>query len=81
MCFIVFQLKQFRLSKLEGLSDLVKDHVKMLLNVEPSLRPDADQISKVRGSFYKDIFICLSLILFVNFIWKFPSNGWNLKAN
>lgn len=49
----VDELKQFRLSKLEGLSDLVKDHVKMLLNVEPSLRPDADQISKI--PFFEDV--------------------------
>lgn len=66
MCFIVFQLKQFRLSKLEGLSDLVKDHVKMLLNVEPSLRPDADQISKVRGPYCKTY-----TLVFLLFIYEF----------
>ena len=43
----LYQLKNLNASILNGVPSEVKEHMKMLLNTEPSVRPDADQLSKV----------------------------------
>ena len=46
--FLAFQLKKAQLlSLLACVPDDIRDYVKLLLNTEPSVRPDADQLSKV----------------------------------
>ena len=41
------QLRNLKKSILLAIPDEVRDHVKLLLNTEPTVRPDADQLSKV----------------------------------
>ncbi len=36
-----------------AIPDEVRDHVKLLLNTEPTVRPDADQLSKI--PFFEDV--------------------------
>ena len=47
--FITFslQLSQLSPSVLRNVPEGVRDHLKMLLNVAPTVRPDADQLGKV----------------------------------
>lgn len=42
-----FQLKTLSIAQLGGIPSEARDHVKLLLNVTPELRPDAHQFSKV----------------------------------
>jgi len=49
-------------SLLSNIPDEVRDHLKMLLNVEPSLRPDTDQLSKVRSSHCYEISLVLHCV-------------------
>ena len=42
------------MSTLSAIPEEAKEHVKMLLNTEPSLRPDADQLSKVNTKLFID---------------------------
>ncbi|KAL5006865.1 hypothetical protein ScPMuIL_015671 [Solemya velum] len=47
------ELRKFRTSLIGSVPDEVKDYVKLLLNTEPSVRPDPDQLSKL--SFFEDV--------------------------
>ena len=42
-----FQIRNLRAGILGGVPEEVREHVKLLLNTEPTVRPDADQLSKV----------------------------------
>ena len=44
---IFFQLENLRPGVLERIPSEVRDHEKMLINPDPTVRPDADQMSKV----------------------------------
>ena len=47
----IFQLRQLRASLLGAVPEELREHVKLLLNTEPSVRPDAAQFSKVSSIF------------------------------
>lgn len=50
-CFwLLFQLSSLSISSLTSVPIEAREHVKMLLNSEPAVRPDADQLSKVSMS-------------------------------
>lgn len=41
------QLSRLASSSLTNITEEVREHVKLLLNVTPTVRPDADQMTKV----------------------------------
>lgn len=41
------QLSRLSSSTLQNIPEEVREHVKLLLNVAPAVRPDADQMTKV----------------------------------
>lgn len=41
------QLSRLNSSNLQNIPEDVREHVKLLLNVTPAVRPDADQMTKV----------------------------------
>lgn len=47
------ELRHLTPSRLECLSEEVREHVKLLLNTEPSVRPDANQLTKI--PFFEDV--------------------------
>ncbi|XP_074660657.1 SCY1-like protein 2 isoform X2 [Tubulanus polymorphus] len=49
----VQELRRMKVSLLGSIPSEVRDHVKMLLNAEPSVRPDANQLSKI--PFFEDV--------------------------
>ncbi|XP_064634954.1 SCY1-like protein 2 [Lineus longissimus] len=57
----VEELRHMKNSLLGSIPDDVRDHVKMLLNAEPTVRPDAHQISKI--PFFEDVGVVTLLYL------------------
>ncbi|ELU10963.1 hypothetical protein CAPTEDRAFT_109432 [Capitella teleta] len=49
----ISELKRLKISVLGSIPEEIREHVKMLLNTEPTVRPDADQISKI--PFFEDV--------------------------
>lgn len=47
------EVRNIRSGLLNAVPDDVRDHVKLLLNTEPTVRPDADQLSKI--PFFEDV--------------------------
>lgn len=44
---LLTQLSRLSSSTLQNIPEEVREHVKLLLNVAPAVRPDADQMTKV----------------------------------
>ena len=47
---LLTQLSRLSSSTLQDIPEEVREHVKLLLNVAPAVRPDADQMTKVSSS-------------------------------
>lgn len=47
MLELLTQLSRLNSSALQNIPEEVREHVKLLLNVAPAVRPDADQMTKV----------------------------------
>jgi len=77
------QLKTLRVSLLSNIPDDVRDHLKMMLNVEPTLRPDADQLSKVCCflPLPRKIFITQRLSVCLSYTYSLRFNGQFLQVN
>lgn len=44
---LFMQLSRLSSSALQNIPEEVREHIKLLLNVAPTVRPDADQMTKV----------------------------------
>lgn len=47
ICILLTQLSRLGANNLQNIPEDVREHIKLLLNVAPAVRPDADQMTKV----------------------------------